>query len=440
MNRALLVIVAAGLALRLIFGLTQDHRTPYDDPGGDSGWYLANGYALVTGQPPPGVITDVSRLASPPLYFVLIGLPQAILTPEAAVIAVRVVQALLSAAVIGLAYRLAVRLTDRRGVGLRAAALVACSPALIIESGQILTETLFICLLTGGLWLYVESVVRPAHTLRWLIGAGVLLGLATLTRAVLLLFPLGLAIHLLLIAGLRAGARRALILLAIYSLTVGTWTIYSLARWDRFVIAGEGISAFIYIGAAGWDDPEAVDQRLAEQTGVDPAVADQRDYRSAAAGQIGADLPGYLARRVGELGGAILQPHGVAGFPGPSLRALALDWLRADRSVAGLAQITNAEAFWPKLALYGYHYTALSAGLIGLWATRRRWRVALPLSGYLAYTLLIHLALFALPRYLFPATVLLWIFAAAGCAALWDRLTARRITQPATARHLAAPD
>ena len=151
--------------------------------------------------------------------------------------------------------------------------MLAISPAFIIESAQILTETVYIFLLTGGVWLYVESLPQKrtsSHNTSALLCAAavrrILLGLATLTRAVLLAFPFVLAIHLLIVTGWRKGWRHAALLLLVYALVVSTWTVYSLARWNRFVIAGEGLAAFLYMGATGWTSAQEVDQQLAQQS------------------------------------------------------------------------------------------------------------------------------------------------------------------------------
>jgi 4-amino-4-deoxy-L-arabinose transferase-like glycosyltransferase len=471
----IVLILLLALALRLIFVLGQDPNTPYTPQGGDTRWYLANASALVTGVQPGSILTDfgdisrlpvsalalgmkpdsipteVSNLNSPPLYFLVIGVPQALLSPAAAVIAIRVLQAILSVATCYFAYRLAILLTGREDAGLLVALVLAISPAFIVESGQILTETVYIFLIAGGVWLYTESVANGAENRAWramplqisggegsraqratplqvprehwasrrglalLLAAAVLLGLATLTRAVFLAFPFGLAIHLLLVYG-RKGWKRAAAFLLVYWLVVLTWTAYSVARWNRFVIAGEGLPAFFYMGVTGWDSPEGVDQRLVQQS-------PSGDYLEAASSSIGADPVGWVRRRVGELASAYLQPHGTTFYPGESLRDLALKWARDDRSLAGLIALTQGDAFWQKLVLYALHYIALIAGAVGMWRYRRRWRAALPMLGFIAYVTLVHLALYALPRYLFPTEVFLWVFAA---AALSDRFARNR--------------
>jgi 4-amino-4-deoxy-L-arabinose transferase-like glycosyltransferase len=454
MNRRLLLILLLALVLRLGFGLAQDPLEPYSDFGGDTGWYLANAYALIMGRQPGEVldtqdrfspinmlnvytvftgrgisyITKVSQISTPPLYLIIIGVPQALLSPAGATIAVRIFQALLSTATCYFAYHLALRLTRRENAGLLAALLLAVSPVFIIEAAQILTETVFIFLLVGGVWLYVESVVRARDGLALLVLAAFFLGTATLTRAVLLAFPFGLALHLLLVYGWRKGLQRATLFLIVYALVVSTWTIYTATQWNRFVVAGEGLPAFLYLGTMGWSSAQEVDQALAEQSATG-------DYIEAASNSITANPLGWVQRRVGELGGAYLQPHGTTFFGGASLRDLALDWLREDRSPAErmalvqsdlalkwlreerspaeLIALVQSESFIPKLILYLFHYGALVAGAVGIWRTRRCWQVSLPMIGLIGYITLVHLVLYALPRYLFPTEVFFYVFAAA---------------------------
>lgn len=424
MNRRWLLsgALAFALLLRLTAGLSQDHLAVYERVGGDSWVYLDIGYNLMTGY-------DYSQVAIPvaPLYPVLTGVAQRLLERGAAVVALRVLQALLSTAACFFAYRLG-RLIAGERAGLLAAGALAISPVFILESAQILTETLYIFLLLAGLWLYGEVIAAPARPERRLVialpAAAVLLGLATLTRALLLLFPLGLALHLLLAFGWRAGLRCAALLLAVYVLTVSTWTAVNWFKWNRLVIGAEGFAAFLYIGATDWQGPSQVDANLAQDAGVPGALPSNPDeqerlYGQVAASIIGRDVGGWLSRRAGELVNAYLMPHGTLFFPGESLRDLALGWLRDDHSLAGLLRLAQGEGFWPKLALYGLHYIALLLGLVGMWRTRQRWRLTLPLIGLIVYTSLVHFVLDAIPRYLFPLEAVFWVFAA--CAVFYRR-------------------
>ncbi len=419
-------ILALALLLRLAAGLSQDHLSAYERVGGDSWVYLDIGYNLMTGY-------DYSEVAIPmaPLYPVLTGIAQRLFDREAAIIVVRVLQALLGTAICFFAYRLA-RLIAGQRAGLMAAGVLAVSPVFVLESAQILTETIYVFLLLAGLWVYCEAIaIRvtpsvPSHRVPVgkVVIAAILLGLATLTRAPLLLFPLGLALHLLLVYGWRHGLQRAALLLAIYGLVVSTWTAVNWFKWNRVVIGAEGFAAFLYIGATDWQGPSQVDVNLTQDAGVEGALPSNPDaqeqlYGQAASSVIGRDVGGWLSRRVNELTSAYLMPHGTLFFPGESLRDLALDWLRDDRTPTGLLRLMQGEGFWPKLALYVLHYAALLLGLVGMWRTRRYWRLTLPLIGLILYTSLIHFVLDAIPRYLFPLEAVFWVFAA--CAVFYRR-------------------
>lgn len=411
------LILALALILRLGYGLAQDHAAPYRDASGDMSWYLANGYALASGRDNTSLDgfgasgsypVELAKLPTPPLYLLFVGLPQTILPPTTALIVIRVLQALLSTATIYCAYRLARFIAWNNKAGLIVALVLALHPAFIIEAANIASETLYIFLLTAALAIYVEYVASLEDDLstgKAILAAAALLGLATLTRAVLLLFPLGLAIHLLLVYRRRSPGL-ILRLLLVYALVVGSWTAYSKLRWDRWVIAGEGFSAFLFIGAteAGWEGPDALDQAL-----EDADVGGEDRYLDAAGAIIGSDPLGYMQRRLLRLAEAQIQPHGTLFFRGPPLRFLTVDWLRGRRS---LDSVVQSLGFWPKLSLYLLQAIAYGAGLIGIWRTRRRWPLTLPLIGLIVYVALLHLVLEALPRYIFPTAVFWWVFAA----------------------------
>jgi len=455
------LILVVALGLRLIYGLS---LAPTVTAGSDQQFYLRHGYALVSGQDVPGVALHL--LAQPPVYFIVNGIAQVIFTPEGAIVAVRVAQAIMGTLTVYCVYRIARHIGGERA-GWIAAAFVAINPIFILETGQILTETTYVLGLSAAFAVYVSNLTprppllkergrqaasppdplslgrggdkqphpptpslkrgegektnltpqpplrkeeRGSDNLRlWLI-AGALFGLATLTRAVLLAFPLGLALHLLIVYRGRAWGKIAALLVA-YALVVSTWTVYNLARWQRFVIAGEGLPSFLFVGATGWADPEVVDQQLNETLGtVAPDATEERQeaYLEAAGSTISADVGGYVRHRISELVGAYVQPHGTTLFAGESLRELAVKWLREDRSLAGIGQIIGGEQFFPKLLLYVFHAVTLIGGLIGAWRSRRQWRLTLPLLGFIAYVTLVHFFLLALPRYIFP-TMLCWI-------------------------------
>jgi len=419
----LLAILVLALAARLIYGLAQDHRAVYELTGGDSGWYLRNGYALITNIEETGKGgVDLSRLPTAPLYLVFNGIVQVLFNRgEASVIVMRILQALASVATIIFAYKIVCLIADDEGAALLTAGVLAISPPFVIEATNIQTETLYIFFLTAGLWVYIRTLkadAMPQRTmLAWMAGAGLLLGLATLTRAVLILFPLGLVAHLVLLYGWRLGLRRGVVLFAVYAFAVSTWTIYNLARWNRLVIGAEGYASFLYIGTVGWQGGAVLDQSL--PTDVPDFVPAEDEFRldddvfiEGFSQNVTSDPAGYVQRRVTELADAYTQPYGTIFFHGASLKALASNWLQNDRSLGGLSRLVQAQSFWPKLSIWLLHGVGIVAGIAGMWLMRHRWRLASPLVGFIVYTSLVHLALTALPRYIFPTELFWWAFAA----------------------------
>lgn len=397
------------LVLRLAFVLLIDPHPDFG--GGDTNWYMQNGRDLVT------TGTTAGPLQTPPLYLLFVGTVQALLpgTPPdgefftfAEMQTVRVIQSVLGAALCVLAAAITARLFTPRA-GQVAGVILAISPALVIEAGILLTEQVFLFLLFAGLWFYVRH--RPSPSRGDLALSGLILGLAALTRASLLAFPAVLAIHLLLTRR-RDWWRAAAALLIPFALIVSTWTVYNLLEWDRFVVGGEGLLSFLYMGAEGEDGPQDMDWVLMTPDENSHEVRQER-MRDRLQASLTRDPFGWVLHRGHELVEAFAQPHNTVYWGGESIRDAAWRWLRDDRTPGGLRDVIGIEAFWPKLALYVFHYAGLLAGAWGMLRARRRWRQLWPLYGVIGYYVLLHIPLLAIPRYVFPIYPALWMFGAA---------------------------
>ncbi len=137
---------------------------------------------------------------------------------------VRAAQAVLALVTAWLVYKLACDLYDAR-TALVAAAVTAFYPALIFDNMMALSESLFTILVVAALLALVRLVRAP--DLARSTGAGILLGLAALTRSVLWPFPLVLAP---LVALWTPGPVRYRLLIATSLLggallTIGPWAI-----------------------------------------------------------------------------------------------------------------------------------------------------------------------------------------------------------------------
>jgi len=416
-------ILLLAFVLRLGVALSSDPLAKYRNSGGDELWYLANGVGILTGEEfteAYGMRLAPSRIPTAPLYLVFVGAMQALFPRAAAIIAIWIVQSAAGTLLCFFAYDLTQRLTNLPGAGLLAAAALAISPALVLEAQTIATESLYMFFITAGLWGYARFLAEAQRgSWRGAFSVGLVFGYATLTRAVSLLFPLGLAGLLLLAypAGERGRALRyAALLLLTYSLTVSTWTAYNALHYGRIVIASDQFTAALWRGAVEDDaSPTENDELLGEQSPGEQAAE-----------VIGSDIPGFLHRRFMEWQYAHLQPHGTVPLGGDGLKELAQGWINSGFSAEGFSTLINGEGFWIKLLIYLWHFGGYLLGFLGMTLTWRRWRVSLALIGFVAYTALLHLLLLALPRYIFPTHVIWWIFAAAALMILWNGLGSLR--------------
>lgn len=417
----LTALLVVGFLLRLLAVASADTSLAAMR-GGDSIWYLANGSVLASGATQGqvfGVPVDISTLPSAPLYPLFIGLLVNALPLSAAILAIRVLQSLLSIAVVYFAAQMGRRISGEERVGLLIAGALTFSLALIIEPVNIMAESLYLFFVLWGLYLYVQRVAFvEGAAVRWALLVGLVFGLTSLTRGTALLFPLGLVGLLLWSAGRkhwRKGLLLALSLLLAYGMTLSTWTVYNLLRYERVVIASDQFFGALWRGAVEEDaSPQENDELLGEQTPAEQA-----------ADVIAADPGGFVQRRFVELGQALLQPHGTLAFGGESLKALLQAWVQSGFRGDGLQQMLRSEAFLPKLLLYLWYIPALLLAPLGIWRSRGMWRLSLAPLGFIAYTLLLHWVVLALPRYLFPVYPLLWLFAAIGLWLLWDGLHRR---------------
>ncbi len=443
-GRLLALIVLLGFFLRCAYALSLPTVSEFTRGGGDGSWYLASGYGFFSGQIHGwvnGIAFYNGTLPSPPLYVLFAGLAQPALPQHETILFIRLLQCLAGTATIWLSARLAWLLTSDRRAMLLAAGLLALHPAMVMEPGNIATETLYIFFIALGIWLYTEYFVAarlqglcPRITTSWALAlAGLALGLATLTRAVSVLFPLVLTVHLLLLGRRQfiADWRRAcLIFLLCYAAMVSTWTLHNLILWDRLVVVSDQLLGTLWRGAEANDgSPQHNDALLLEgvelpedDCEIDCKYQHPPELFLRRIGEIvGGDPAGFVTRRAAELGYAILQPHGTTELGGASVWGTARQWLEEDRTLSGMRDILRVEGFVSKLLVWLFHDIALGFGALGMWRWRRRWSLALPLAGFALYTIAAHLLLLALPRYIFPIEFALLVFASAVIVQLADR-------------------
>jgi hypothetical protein len=177
---ALCALTVAGLVLRIVYTLV----VAPDQLGFDAIWYelqsqtLARGDGYVDPDTFYRLGQSVPTANFPPLWPLLLAAVSKIgLDTERAH---QIVGALLGTATIVLTALVGARVAGRRAA-LVAAALVAFSPLLVAADGSLMSESLFVTLITGAVLVAYRALDQP--TWPWFALLGATLGLAALARS-----------------------------------------------------------------------------------------------------------------------------------------------------------------------------------------------------------------------------------------------------------------
>jgi 4-amino-4-deoxy-L-arabinose transferase-like glycosyltransferase len=218
-KRFILAVMVIALALRLAWGISLDrHQLYFPD---SRQW---NGIALnfLSGN---GLVTDEgAKAARPPVYSLFLSLIYLVFGREN-LLAVRIVQALISSCTCLVVYLLAKKLFTATAAKI---AIAACAiyPFFIYYSGAVLTETLFIFML---------SLIMLSLSGRRFARAGIFFGLGILCRPELIVF------FFLALAGIFIAPRRkealksALVMAAITGALLVPWTLRNYHVFHAFV-------------------------------------------------------------------------------------------------------------------------------------------------------------------------------------------------------------
>jgi hypothetical protein len=335
-------------------------------------------------------------------------------------VAARVGQAAVDALTVLLVYLIARRLFGERA-GRVALVAQAVDLRYVFAAGAIATETLFVALMAAFMLFYVRasSSLKPGPYRL----AGLMLGLALLTRPVPLLFPLLLVAH----AALTD------------EFTPITNTFY-VHLWRGTREDAEELSTSERM-------EEAAQEEVGEPVPVNPDdnpgdvdFMERREgsqYLGAALHNIRQAPFAWGRRKIKETIAAYLQPYGTVILTprGAGVKEAIGDFLRGEGS---LWAVLSVPGLWRRLLMYLSHYWGLALGVAGFVLALRAgegWMIA-PLAGWIVYVTGITAPLLIEPRYLFPAMFAFTVLAAYGTVRAWDALKARgglptALTRPA---------
>lgn len=199
-------------------------------------------------------------------------------------------------------------------VGLVAAAIAALHPAFWLSDGGLMAESLFVPIVAGAMLLTLVAADRRRWF--WWLAAGVVCGLAALTRGEGLVLVLALVLPTLVVVTRHDGWKRVTaagaVALAGTFVVVAPWTVRNIVVMGEVIpvsnntgtllagancadtYSGKYEGAWLYSCVAPGDDPalgEAEKATLMRRTGIDYARAHA------------AELPGVVAARVGRTWG-----------------------------------------------------------------------------------------------------------------------------------------
>ena len=379
-------LFAAALIVRLLFNIyVIGLDIPTQDTFSDWKEYDLVGLSLASGT--GFTIYGMPYLIHPPGYPLFLGLLYLLFGHSYA--AVKVAQSLLGALTCVIILLIGERVFTKR-VGMVAAAIAAVYPHLVYYSGILMSETLFVFLST--VFLYALAMLREDLSPRRLALAGVVLGLASLTRPMLMFIP---AVLFCWIWIEFRSTKRALVVMA----TIWLWMAIVILPWTirNYVVTGSVIPivATHWVTLYGANNLIILNNPDAIGGWVDPEPMSSEAYRAA--------YVAFLSQML---------------FHRPfDLVKLAVHKLKRFWSLFPKTQTPERDALINLLS-YGW---LLPLFLVGMALAVRVPPTPWILYLWVAYFCLLTLVMHGTTRYRLPVEPVIILFAAFTLERLWDR-------------------
>lgn len=290
-------------------------------------------------------------------------------------------------------------------VSLIAFVVVSFFPDLFVISTYMYTESLFVFLFLA--LIYTALLVAEKATLKRIVIAGIVGGLATLTRGVTMLFPFVFFIALLFRFNLLKTTRTVVLYSLFFVLPIIPWTIRNVTTFHTFVPIAVGTGDVLWTGNyLPFDGKYNYDKTMALM-----------DSMTVGMNQVDRD-----AKLVAE------AKKNMAAEPAKTLWLMVRKFFRFwtwvyESAPSGQKRTASSPV---KLVLEIAYYPVLILFLAGLIITRKRWKEFVLIDLLLLYYASLHAVMLVVPRYRIPVIPLMVIFAAAAVGWLIDRYNVRR--------------
>lgn len=321
---------------------------------------------------------------------------------DMAIVPIRFAQSILLAVQCGLIAFIARRIFGKTTVAFVAACVAALYPFFLFYQGLLLSETLFMTLMLGGIAALYWWRGRGMRLDVALVIACLCFALATLTKATLTILPPLLIAATAWIAG--ATLRRSLTILiaasCFYVTFLSPWWIRNATLLHAFVPFSTGSAQNLYLG----NNPRNVHAGIDWSSDVDPAVV----ARIAA-------LPDEVERQ--RAYGKIAVDY-IKENPAAFIRAAGKKFVRFWNVIPNAAEFKTGAYAFISAASFG---PVLVLALLCVARRWRDWRVLAPIYLLTGYFTVVHIVTIASLRYRLPIEPLLIVLAAEPLAAFVER-------------------
>jgi len=382
----LLWLFVAALLVRLLFNvLVIGMEVPTQDTFSDWKEYDLVGLSVASGT--GFTIYGQPYLIHPPGYPLFLGILYLLFGHS--YVAVKVAQSLLGALTCVVILLIGERVFTRR-VGMVAATIAAVYPHLVYYTGILMSETLFLFL--AMVFLCALAMLREDFSPKRMAFAGVILGLASLTRPMLMFIPALLFFWVWIEC---RSTKRALVVTA----TLWLWMALVILPWTvrNYVVTGAvvPIVATHWVTLYGANNPVILENPDAVGGWVDPEPMRPEEYRAA-----------YVAFM------SEMLLHRPLDFVKLELHKLKRFW-----SLFPKTQTPRRDALINLLS-YGW---LLPLFLVGMALAARVPPTPWMLYLWVAYFCLLTLVMHGTTRYRLPVDPVIILFAAFTLARVWDR-------------------
>lgn len=409
-------ILLAGVAVRVVLWFAWSGWSPLLNADAEDYHGLATRLAT-TG----AYVSASGELVSlrPPLYPAIVAATYQVAGVQSDD-AVRAIQAVVSLLTVLFVYRLGLLVYSRQ-VALWAAGIACFYPALLAYSNILLSETWFTFFAIGFAWMLLEGIHR--ERIGWLLAAGLFLGLAALTRSIMLLFVPPLILYLLWAFPGTWGKRvvAAIAPAIVFALLIAPWAVRNtrVQQTLTFIDVMGGRNAMM--GNYEFTPTERSWATISDVTGDRAWI----QVLAREAGQEPLGTQGQLDKRA--LRHAIRY---VSANPGTTFKRDVVKFFnfwQLERTFVAAAQDryfgdSRAAVVVAVVLTTGASAAVLLAAIFGICCVPPvNWRDHVFLLGSILFPCAIHALIFAHERYRLPVMPLLFLYAAAALAS-WPRI------------------